>query len=70
METIIDKLQRYTEKNPGAAILFDDAHSKGITYEQLDDMSARVYGWLKANKIGREDLCSSTCRAACCRSSR
>ena len=56
METIIDKLQRYTEKNPGAAILFDDAHSKGITYEQLDDMSARVYGWLKANKIGKEDF--------------
>ena len=56
METIIDKLQQYTEKNPGAAILFDDAHSKGITYEQLDDMSARVYGWLKANRIGREDF--------------
>lgn len=56
METIIDKLQQYREKSPGAAILFDDAHSKGITYEQLDDMSARVYGWLKANGIGREDF--------------
>jgi len=56
METIIDKLQQYREKSPGAAILFDDAHSKGITYEQLDDMSARVYGWLKANRIGREDF--------------
>ena len=48
METIIEKLRRYTEMNPGAAILFDDAHSKGITYAQLDDMSARVCGWLKA----------------------
>ena len=56
METIIDKLQQYREKSPGTAILFDDAHSKGITYEQLDDMSARVYGWLKANRIGREDF--------------
>ncbi|MCR5844718.1 MAG: AMP-binding protein [Oscillospiraceae bacterium] len=56
MQTIIDKLQQYTEKNPGAAILFDDAHTKGITYAQLDDMSARVYAWLKANKIGKEDF--------------
>ena len=43
METIIDRLRQYTEKNPGAAILFDDAHTKGITYAQLDDMSGRVY---------------------------
>jgi len=50
VETIIEKLRRYTEMNPGAAILFDDAHSKGITYAQLDDMSARVCGWLKARK--------------------
>ena len=51
METIIEKLRRYTEMNPGAAILFDDAHSKGITYAQLDDMSARVCGWLKAKQL-------------------
>ena len=54
METIIDKLQRYTEMNPGAPILFDEAHTKGVTYAQLDDMSGRVYAWLKANKIGKE----------------
>ena len=56
MQTIIDKLQQYTEQNPGAPILFDDLHSKGITYAQLDDMSGRVYAWLKENKIGREDF--------------
>jgi len=56
METIIEKLQRYTEMNPGAPILFDDAHTKGITYAQLDDMSGRVYAWLKENKIGTEDF--------------
>ena len=56
METIIERLQRYTEMNPGAPILFDDAHTKGVTYAQLDDMSGRVYAWLKANKIGREDF--------------
>ena len=42
MKTIIDTLQLYTEKNPSAPILFDDAYSKGITYAQLDDMSGRV----------------------------
>ena len=56
MKTIIDTLQLYTEKNTSAPILFDDAYSKGITYAQLDDMSGRVYGWLKAKKIGREDF--------------
>ena len=43
--------------NPSAPILFDDAHTKGITYAKLDDMSGRVYGWLKQNGIGREDCC-------------
>ena len=56
METIIDRLCQYTERNPGAPILFDDAHVKGVTYAQLDDMSGRVYAWLKANRIGREDF--------------
>ena len=56
METILDKLQQYTERNPGASILFDEAHTKGITYAQLDDMSGRIYAWLKANKIGKEDF--------------
>ena len=56
MKTIIELLREYTEQNPGAAILFDDAHSKGVTYTQLDDMSGRVYAYLKNNGIGREDF--------------
>ena len=56
MKTIIDLLQQFTAENPGAAILFDEAHSKGITYAQLDDMSGRVYAYLKQNGIGREDF--------------
>ena len=46
METIIERLQRYTGMIPGAPILFDDAHAKGITYAQLDDLSGRIYSWL------------------------
>ena len=56
METIIERLQRYTGMNPGAPILFDDTHTKGVTYSQLDDMSGRVYGWLKKSGIGKEDF--------------
>ena len=56
MDTIIKKLQHYTEITPDVPILFDDAHAKGITYAQLDDLSGRVYGWLKARKIGKEDF--------------
>ena len=56
MEYIIEKLRQYTEKKPDEAILFDDAHSKGITYRQLEDMSGRVYAYLRRNGIGREDF--------------
>ena len=31
MDTIIKKLQHYTEITPDVPILFDDAHAKGIT---------------------------------------
>ncbi len=56
MDYILDKLQDYTAKNPNAAILFDDAHSKGLTYAQFDEMTGRVYAWLKAKGIGKEDF--------------
>ena len=48
MKTIIHTLQQYTKESPNAAILFDDVHTKGVTYAQLDEMSGRVYAWLKA----------------------
>ena len=56
MTSIIDKLEQYTAEKPGEAILFDDAHSKGITYAQLEEMSSRVYGYLKQHGIGKEDF--------------
>lgn len=56
METIIQKLQRYTKEDPNAVILYDEAHSNGISYAKLDDMSGRVYAYLKANGIGKEDF--------------
>lgn len=56
MSDILERLQQYTAEDPNAALLFDEAHSKGITYAQLDDMSGRIYAYLKANNIGREDF--------------
>ena len=56
MESIIEKLEQYTREKPGEAILFDESHSKGITYEQLDEMSGRVYAWLRQHRAGRENF--------------
>ncbi|MBQ3285448.1 MAG: AMP-binding protein [Ruminococcus sp.] len=53
---ILETLSRYTEARPNAPILFDEAHSKGITYAQLDDMSGRVYAYLSGKGIGKEDF--------------
>ena len=56
METIIQKLQNYTREDPNAVILYDEAHSNGISYAKLDDMSGRVYAYLKSKGIGKEDF--------------
>lgn len=56
MTDIIKLLEQYTEENPHAAILFDDAHTKGLTYTMLDDMTGRVYAYLKDKGIGKEDF--------------
>ena len=49
-------LESYVSESPNASVLFDEAHSKGITYSQLDDLSGRVYSYLSRNNIGKEDF--------------
>ena len=56
MNNILERLQNYTARDPDAVILYDEAHSKGLSYAQLDDMSGRVYAYLKALNIGKEDF--------------
>ena len=51
--TILERLEDYTQREPNAAILFDETHTGGITYAQLDDMSGRIYAWLKEEGIGK-----------------
>lgn len=54
--TVLQMLEEYTKQKPNAAVLFDDAHAKGITYAQLDDLSGRVYAYLSDKGIGKEDF--------------
>jgi len=54
--TILDRLEEYTQRDPLAPVLFDETYTKGINYHQLDEMSGRVYAWLKQQGIGREDF--------------
>ena len=56
MSGILETLHNYTAENPNVPILFDDAHSKGITYSQFDEMTGRVYAWLREQGIGKEDF--------------
>ncbi len=56
MTDIIQLLEQYTREKPQTAILYDDAHAKGVTYAKLDDMSGRVYAYLKARGIGKESF--------------
>ncbi|MBE6000800.1 MAG: long-chain fatty acid--CoA ligase, partial [Sarcina sp.] len=55
-DTILDRLEEFTQRDPLASILFDEVYTKGITYHQLDEMSGRVYAWLKQEGIGKEDF--------------
>ncbi len=53
---ILETLQKYTAEYPNVPILFDDTHSRGITYTQFDEMTGRVYAWLKEQGVGKEDF--------------
>ena len=56
MGTIVDLLEQYTKDTPNTPILFDETHTKGVTYAQFDEMTGRVYAYLKQNGIGKEDF--------------
>ena len=38
MSHILERLQRYTKNDPNAVILYDEVHTKGISYAQLDEI--------------------------------
>ena len=44
------------EKSKRYVPLYDEMTPKGVSYEQLRDISGRVYAYLKARNIGKEDF--------------
>ena len=55
-EYILDTWSRHVANNPKAKALTGERNPRGLTRQQVDEMSGQVYGWLKAQQIGREDF--------------
>ena len=53
---ILDVWTKNVSDNPSAPALTDERHPRGLTRRQVDDLSGRVFSWLKAQGIGREDF--------------
>ncbi len=55
-EYIMDAWTKSVSDKPNALILTDERHPRGISRRKADDLSGKVYGWLRAKNIGREDF--------------
>ena len=55
-EYILDAWAKHVADNPAALALTDERHPRGLSRRQVDELSGRVYAWLKAKKVGREDF--------------
>ena len=55
-EYIIDAWMKSVKKNPNALALTDERHPRGMSRRQVDELSGKVYAWLRAQKIGKEDF--------------
>ena len=55
-EYILEAWARHVAENPSAPALTDERHPGGLSRRKVDELSARVYAWLKAQQIGREDF--------------
>lgn len=56
MKTLMEQLESHVKNNPQATVFFDEQVPKGISFAEIDNLSGRVYGWLKSKGIGREDF--------------
>ena len=56
MLEILNKLARYRKHQPERSVLFDSCASPGVSYLQLDEISAQVRAYLKRKKVGRENF--------------
>lgn len=56
MRTLIEQFDFHVKNSPKAVVFFDEQIPKGISFEEIENLSGRVYGWLKNKAIGREDF--------------
>ena len=56
MNELLERFSRNVAAAPDMPFLYDDTVPGGMTFARFDDMSGRVYGWLKTRGIGREDF--------------
>ena len=55
-EYLPDVWSKHVSGNPSARMLTDERHPCGLSRRDVDDLSGRVYGWLKEKQVGREDF--------------
>ena len=55
-EYLLDVWTGYVADNPAALALSDERHPRGLSRRKVDELSARVFAWLKEKQIGREDF--------------
>lgn len=51
-----DEWAMLVQKDPDAVFLTEECSGTSYTRKQADELSARVYGWLALNGIGKEDV--------------
>ena len=56
MSVFLEYLRENIQKEPDREILFDELHTKGISYAELDELSGKVYAWVKEQGLGKEDF--------------
>ena len=56
MSLFLQYLNEYTQQAPNTSVLFDEIHTKGLSYAEINDLSGRIYSWLKTQNIGKEDF--------------
>ncbi|MBQ9009205.1 MAG: AMP-binding protein [Clostridia bacterium] len=56
MDYFLRQFMKNVETAPDAPFLYDEMNRTGLSYARFDDMTGRVYAWLKTHGIGREDF--------------
>lgn len=56
MNWIAENLKQHLSEKPDHVFLYDEQTSGGVSYKQFYNLTGRVYAYLKANGVGKEDF--------------